>query len=124
MVLQPPELAAPARQDGGDPPDPRAVRLTERVGDPRPDADMALAGVVEQPGEQDLVVGHAVGAQRRHDVEPVASIGDVHRVEERELRRGVSQVDECRPLVDPHPGGDVRAELADLSGPPRSPGKH
>ena len=66
-------------------PDPSAVPLPERVGDPRPDPGVALAGVVQQACDQHVRLGDALGAQRGDDVEAVAPIGDVHRVEEREL---------------------------------------
>lgn len=87
------------------------------MGDPRPHPGVALPGVMEQPGDEDLGVGDALGAQRRHDIEPVTAIGDVHLVVQLQLCGG-QPVDQSGPLVRGHAGPDVRPELADLSGPP------
>ena len=85
MVAQPLEVAANAGHDTGHSPDPRSVCLAERIDDARPDTRLVLAGVVEQAGDEDIGLVHALSPERRDDVEPVAPIGDVHRVEEREL---------------------------------------
>ena len=62
-------------------------------------------------------VGHAVGAERRDDVEAVTPVGDVHRVEQRQLG-GRQPARQRRALRGPRPGPEVRAELADLRAPP------
>ena len=98
--------------------DPRAVAPGQGVGDARPDAGVALAGVVEQPGEQDVRLGDAVGAQRGDDVEAVAPVGDVHRVEQRELWRG-DPGRQRRPLLRA-PRGPAGA--TGTGGPRRPPG--
>jgi hypothetical protein len=113
------ERDAHPRNDISERPDPRAVALTKGVDDPRPDAGVALAGVVEQTGEQDLVVADALGSERGDDVETVPAIGDVHRVEQCELR-GRQPGDQSGPLRRRHSSADVRAELADPTRPPGS----
>ena len=55
-----------------------AIRLAERERHARPDPGAALARVVEQPREQDLVVGHALLAERGDHVQSVPPVGDVH----------------------------------------------
>ena len=56
-------------------------------------------------------------AQRRDDVEAVPPIGDVHRIEQCQLRRA-QPGRQRRPLVGGHAGPHVRPELADLASPP------
>ena len=93
-------------QDGRDAPDPVPIPLTERVGDARPDPGLSFAGIVQQAGEEEVGIGHAIRAQRRLDVEAVTPVGDVHRVEEGELGgRGPGR--QRRTLLGRHasPGG-------------------
>jgi hypothetical protein len=40
---------------------------------------------VEQAREQDVAIVHAVATQGRDDIEAVTTIGDMHRIEQREL---------------------------------------
>ena len=108
---------AHAGQDAGRAPHPRAIRLAERERHAWPHPGAALARVVEQPGEQDLVVGDALLAQRRDHVEAVPPVGDVHRIEQCQLRRA-HPGRQRRPLVGGHAGPHVRPELADLATPP------
>ena len=61
----------------------------------------------------------ALGAQRGDDVEPVAPIGDVHRVEEFELC-GSDPGHQRRALPRRHARPQVRPELAGPRGPPGS----
>ena len=96
--------------------DPRPPRLAERPGDPREDAGLALATVVEEPGEEELVVGRPGRAERRHDVEAVAPVGDVHPVEQGELGRRQPRPEGVT-LGRFHPGPEVAPELADLRRP-------
>ena len=55
-------------QHARDAPDPRPVRLAERPRHARPDAGLALAGIVQEPGQQGVRLGHArpPAATRRH----------------------------------------------------------
>jgi hypothetical protein len=46
-----------------------------------------LPGVVEQTRHQQLGVYHVCGAQTRDDVQPMPTIGHVHRIEESKLPR-------------------------------------
>ena len=93
--------------------------LAEAVCDAGPDARVALSGVVEESRDENVGVGDALAAERRDDIEPMTLVRDMHRVEEAELG-GRQPGGQPRPLVRPHLGPDVRAELADLSGPPGS----
>src|SRR4029079_15350354 len=116
VVLEPSQRVTPARDVRGDAPDPRSARLTEAVDDPWPHPGVPLAGIVEKSSEQDLVAGHTLCAERRDDIEAVASVGDVHRIEHGERRRR-EPLDEPHSLVDAHARRDLRAELPSLTGP-------
>ena len=107
----------PAGDDPGDSPYPCAVRLPESVGHPRPDAGVALPGVVEQTREEQILVGRAVPSQGGDHVEAVATVGDMHRIEERELC-GSEQGRQSGALLRADSSPDVRPELAGLSCPP------
>jgi len=113
------EGGAEPGQGAGSARDPVAIAAPQRVSHARPDPGLALARVVEQAGDEDVRLRHTVDAERRDDVEPVAAVGHVHGVEQRELRRrepGRQPV----PLARRHAGADVGPELADLASPPGS----
>ena len=86
--------------------------------DTRDHPRVALAGVVQQAGEEDLGIGLATRPQCRDDVEPVAPVRDVHPVEHRELLR-----DSATPRRRLAPAAGTRASrwrfgLSDLGEPP------
>ena len=83
-----------------------------------------VADVQEQRGDAGspfayagVSVGGAVGPEGRDDVEAVPAIGDVHRVEQRELG-GRQPGRHVVPLARRHAGPKVRPELADPATPP------
>ena len=71
---------------------------------------------MEQPGQEQLDVLGTARPEGRHDVEPVALVGDVHPVEQGQLRRR-QPGRERGPLVGTNAGAEVSPELADLTGP-------
>ena len=97
--------------------DARPERLTERPRDPRPDARVPLRAVVEEPGREHVAVRHAGAPQGGDDVEAVAAVGDVHGVEQGQLRGPQPGRQRC-PLIGTHAGGEVPQELAALTRPP------
>ena len=48
----------------------------------------SLSAIVEKPRHEEITVGGAGGAQILQNVQAMAPISDVHRVEEGRLRRG------------------------------------
>jgi hypothetical protein len=72
-----------------------------------------LASIVEQAGQQEVAIADAVGAQRSDDIEAMASIGDMHRVEQGELRRR-QPADQRRALLGRDTRPQVGPELAGL----------
>src|SRR5579859_1344962 len=90
------------------------------MGDARPEADVALAGVMDEGRRTDLPVGDAFETERGDDVESVATVGDVHRVEDPELA-GRRPGGEAGAFVVGHAGSHVTSELAHPTGPP---GRH
>ena len=63
--------------------DARSVALTDRPRHPVRQARRgSLRAVVEERREQQLAVLEAVSSKPGHDVQPVALVGPVHRVEE------------------------------------------
>ena len=70
-------------------PDPRSIVLSQRPGHAmhQPDAE-TLAAIVEEAGNQELLVGHAAGPKRRYDIEAVSTICRRHVIEYRKLRFG------------------------------------
>src|SRR4051794_15270175 len=101
----------------GEPPDPRAVRLAEGVLDPWQDTGVALRRVVQEPGQEQVVVDGAVGPKGRDDIETVALVGDVHRVIEGELVRG-QPGGQGRALRRFDPCAKVAPKLTGLARPP------
>ena len=119
MVAEAGQDWPPAGDDPGHSPHPCAVRLPESVDHPRPDAGVALPGVVEQTCEEQIVVGRAVLPQGGDHVEAVAAVGDMHRIEDRELC-GSEPGRQSGALLRADPSPDVRPELAGLRCPPGS----
>jgi hypothetical protein len=74
---------------------------------------------VQQPGQQDVAIVDAGGAQSGHDVQPVPPICDVHGVEQADLRRRQPGV-EIGSFGPAHPRAQVAGELTDLMPPPGS----
>src|SRR3990170_3845182 len=100
--------------------DPVAVALAKGPRDALPDAHCeALRGVVEQAREQEIRVAVPGGAQDGHDVEAVAPVGRVHRLEERHLRRR-QPAGQRDPFRRGDATGEVADELAGLTRPPRA----
>ena len=98
-----------AGQDARDAPDPGPVGLAERPGDARPDADLALAGVVQEARHEDVPFGQLLGPEAGHDVEAVALVGDMHPVEDGLLLGGgPGQRVRPAPRVARAPRGDER----------------
>ena len=84
----------------------------------QPDAE-TLAAIVEEAGNQELLVGHAAGPKRRYDIEAVSTICRRHVIEYRKLRRRQQRLNRCT-LSDRHVGVEVRPGSTDLRGPPAS----
>jgi hypothetical protein len=83
---------------------------------PEPDG-APLAGIVEEPGQEQVAV---IGAERTEPfqhIQAMAPIGDGHAVEERQLGRR-QPAGQPGPLSRRHAGDEVAAELADLRRPP------
>ena len=112
--LEPPQRRAPARHDPRDAPDPRgrsAAPASTRRAARRPCRPCRASW--SSPATRTSRSATPSAAERRDDVEAVASVGDVHRVEERELRCGQPG----RQLVALR-GRDARAERASGTGGP------
>jgi hypothetical protein len=84
-----------------------------------PETDPGTLGrIVQQPGQEQLLVAPVPGrTQRRHDVQAMALVGAMHRLEELELgwRQPGGQ---GRALSVGHATGQVPDELAGLARPP------
>jgi hypothetical protein len=96
-----------------------AVVLTQGPGDAMPDADLrALRCVMQETGQKELrvstVAGHAQGCD---DIQTVALIGAMHRLEESQLSRREPR-DQGGSLIGRDPAGQVPDELAGLARPP------
>jgi len=72
---------------------------------------------VQQARREHVAVGHAGPPQRGDDVEPVAPIGNVHGVEQLQLR-GPQPRRQRGALCGAHAREQVRTELAGLTRPP------
>ena len=89
VVADPVERRPEPRQPCGDPDDPRAPGLAERPRDPRPEPDARpLPASWSSPARRTSIVAHAAGPQAGDHVEPMAPVGDRHRIEDIELGGG------------------------------------
>src|SRR4051794_24674303 len=95
--------------------------LTERPDDARQHAGVCLAAIVQQPRGEDVALRHACLPEPPDDVEAVPAIGDVHRIEDGELRR-CEPGSELRALARPNTRDEVTAELTRLRCPPARSG--
>src|SRR5262249_29832062 len=65
--------------------DPAHPGRPQRIHDPRHDAGVALARIMQEPGEEHVGIAEARASEHLDDIEPVATVGDVHRIEDVKL---------------------------------------